>query len=80
MVELGYFFTVLSYVCYCISRFMKHKKRKDMEKQHLFISKNLYKREKMGAFYLKKHGLFAIIGASIKKGPCYEEILLTFRL
>lgn len=26
MIWLGYFFTVLNYVCYCLSRFMKHKK------------------------------------------------------
>lgn len=69
MTELGYFFTVLSYVCYCISRFMKHKKTillLDLSAK-IFTAVSLYFLESLSGAYVFIVGFFMVIVANIKE-------------
>ena len=69
MVWIGYLFTVLSYACYCLSRFMKHKKNillLDLITK-IFTALGLYFLGSLSGTYMFIGTLFMVIVANIKE-------------
>ena len=69
MTQLGYFFTILSYACYCLSRFMKYKKTilvLDLSAK-IFTALSLYFLESLSGAYVFIISFFMIIAANIKE-------------
>ena len=69
MVWLGYFFTVLNYACYCLSRFMKHKKMMlllDLLAK-VFTALGLYYLDSLSGAYIFMAVFFMLIIANIKE-------------
>lgn len=69
MIWLGYFFTVLSYACYCLSRFMKYKKMMllfDLLAKS-FLSLGLYYMGSLSGAYVSIAVFAMLIAANIKE-------------
>ncbi|MBQ9035213.1 MAG: YgjV family protein [Alphaproteobacteria bacterium] len=69
MIWLGYFFTVLNYLCYCLSRFMKHKKMMlllDLLAK-VFTALGLYFLDSLSGAYIFMAVFFMLIVANIKE-------------
>lgn len=69
MILLGYFFTVLNYGCYCLSRFMKHKKMMlllDLAAK-IFTALGLYFLNSLSGAYVFISVFFMLIVANIKE-------------
>lgn len=69
MLILGYFFTALNYACYCLSRFMKHKKMMlllDLTSK-VFTALGLYCLNSLSGAYIFAVVFFMLIVANIKE-------------
>ena len=69
MIWLGYFFTILNYACYCLSRFMKHKKMMlllDLLAK-VFTALGLYFLDSLSGAYIFIAVFFMLIVANIKE-------------
>ena len=69
MIWFGYFFTVLNYVCYCLSRFMKHKRMMlllDLLAK-VFTALGLYFLDSLSGAYIFIAVFFMLIVANIKE-------------
>ena len=69
MIWLGYFFTVLNYACFCLSRFMKHKKMMlllDLLAK-IFTAVGLYFLDSLSGAYIFMAVFFMLIIANIKE-------------
>ena len=69
MTLLGYFFTILSYGCYCLSRFMKYKKTMlllDLSAK-VFTALSLYFLDSLSGAYVFIVVFFTVIIANIKE-------------
>ncbi len=69
MIWLGYFFTALNYACYCLSRFMKHKKMMlllDLLAK-VFTALGLYFLDSLSGAYIFIAVFFMLIIANIKE-------------
>lgn len=69
MLLLGYFFTLLNYACYCLSRFMKHKQHMlllDLLSK-IFTALGLYFFNSLSGAYITFAAFFMLIIANIKE-------------
>lgn len=69
MIWLGYLFTVLNYVCYCLSRFMKHKQMMlflDLVAKILTVL-GLYCLNSLSGAYIFLVGFFLLLVANVKE-------------
>ena len=69
MICLGYFFTVLNYACFCLSRFMRHKKMMlllDLLAK-IFTAVGLYFLDSLSGAYIFMAVFFMLIIANIKE-------------